>query len=71
MITHLEGLLGEKARIEYLPFHKADMLANQADITKARALLGWEPRVDLAEGMRRLVEWYLSERSWARDIITA
>jgi nucleoside-diphosphate-sugar epimerase len=71
MIARLEELLGEKARVEYLPFHKADMLSNQADVAKARALLGWEPRIDLSEGMRHLVDWYLAERSWARDIITA
>jgi nucleoside-diphosphate-sugar epimerase len=71
MIAQLETLLGAKAKIEQLPVHKADMLANQADVTKARSLLGWEPQVDLAEGMRRLVEWYLAERSWARDIVTA
>jgi UDP-glucuronate 4-epimerase len=71
MIAHLEGLLGEKAKIERLPAHKADMLANQADISKARALLGWEPQVGLDEGMRRMVDWYLGERSWASQVITA
>jgi UDP-glucuronate 4-epimerase len=70
MIERLEELIGAKARVEYLPFHKADMLANQADVRKARALLGWEPHVDLMEGMHRLVDWYLAERSWAQDIIT-
>ena len=70
MIARLEELLGEKARVEYLPFHKADMLSNQADVSKARALLGWEPRVDLAAGMANLVDWYLAERSWAKDILT-
>jgi UDP-glucuronate 4-epimerase len=70
MISSLEVLLGEKAHIEHRPFHPADMLANQADVTKARRMLGWEPRVGLAEGMRRLVEWYLVERSWARQVIT-
>jgi nucleoside-diphosphate-sugar epimerase len=71
MIARLEELLGEKAQVERRPFHKADMLSNLADITKARTLLGWEPRIELAEGMRRLVAWYLAERSWARDVITA
>ena len=47
------------------------MLANQADVSKARALLGWEPQVSLDEGMRRLVDWYLAERSWASQVITA
>uniref|UniRef100_A0A7C4PTN5 NAD-dependent epimerase/dehydratase family protein n=1 Tax=Anaerolinea thermolimosa TaxID=229919 RepID=A0A7C4PTN5_9CHLR len=71
MIARLERLLGEKAIIERQPAHKADMLANQADITKARQLLGWEPQVTLEEGMKRLVDWYLSERSWASQVITA
>lgn len=71
MIARLERLLGEKAIIERQPAHKADMLANQADITKARQLLGWEPQVTLDEGMKRLVDWYLAERSWASQVITA
>ncbi len=71
MIARLEALLGEKARIEYLPAHKADMLANQADISKARRLLSWEPQVNLEEGMKRLVDWYLAERSWASQVVTA
>ena len=70
MIAKLEELLGEKAVVERQPAHKADMLANQADVSKARALLGWEARVGLDEGMRRLVDWYLAERSWASQVIT-
>lgn len=34
-----------------------DVDATAADLTKARALLGYEPRVDLAEGLRRQWEW--------------
>ena len=68
-IARLEALLGQKARIQYLPFHKADILASQADVSKARRLLGWEPQVGLDEGMRRLVDWYLAERSWASEVI--
>jgi len=70
MIARLEELLGEKARVEYNPAHRADMFANQADVSKARRLLGWNPQVNLAEGMERLVQWYLTERSWASQILT-
>jgi UDP-glucuronate 4-epimerase len=70
MIAKLEELLGEKAAVVRQPAHKADMLANQADVSKARTLLGWEARVGLDEGMRRLVDWYLAERSWASQVIT-
>lgn len=70
MIERLEELTGCKARVQRQPFHKADMLSNLADISKARRLLGWEPQVDLLEGMRHLVEWYHEERDWASQVIT-
>ncbi|MBN1373332.1 MAG: NAD-dependent epimerase/dehydratase family protein [Anaerolineaceae bacterium] len=71
MIGRLEALLGERAEVVHHTAHKADMLANQADVSKARRLLGWEAQVGLDEGMRRLVEWYLAERDWASQIVTA
>jgi nucleoside-diphosphate-sugar epimerase len=71
MIGRLETLLGERAEVVHHTAHKADMLANQADVSKARRLLGWEAQVGLDEGMRRLVEWYLAEREWASQIVTA
>jgi UDP-glucuronate 4-epimerase len=71
MIAALEAMIGEKANVIYNPPVKADMLANQADVTKARSLLGWAPQVDMQTGMRRLVDWYLAERDWASQVITA
>lgn len=71
MIARLEVLLGEKARVEHQPAVKADMLANQADVSKARALLDWQDQVNLDEGMKRMVDWYLAERSWASQVVTA
>jgi nucleoside-diphosphate-sugar epimerase len=70
MIERLEELIGRKAKVEYRPFHKADMMSNLADVSKARRLLGWAPQVNMAEGMRRLVEWYMQERSWTSQVIT-
>jgi len=68
LIRYLEEITGKKAHIEEHPRHKADMLTNQADISKARELLGWEPQVTLSEGINKVVDWYLREQSWARDI---
>lgn len=70
MIAQLEELIGCKANVIHQPLHKADMLSNLADVSKAKKLLGWEPQVNLAEGMRRLVTWYQAERSWASQIVT-
>ena len=44
------------------------MLANLADVSKARKLLGWNPEVELDEGLRRTVDWYLQGRDWLKDI---
>jgi len=70
LIQALEGLIHKKAHVEYGPFNPADMMANWADVSKARRILGWEPKVGLQEGMRNLVEWYAAERPWASTIMT-
>jgi UDP-glucuronate 4-epimerase len=70
LINMLESLTGKKAKIEYLPRHPADMVANWASIEKARRVLGWEPIIGLQAGVYRLVDWYNQERSWASLIIT-
>ena len=61
-------MIGRKAIIQYQPIVKADMLANLADISKARKLLNWEPEISLDEGLQRTVDWYLDNRSWLKDI---
>ncbi len=70
MIARLEEMIGCSANVTHRPFHKADMLSNLADVTKARQMLGWEPQVDLTQGMRNLVEWYQDQRHWASQVIT-
>jgi nucleoside-diphosphate-sugar epimerase len=70
MIQSLERLIGRKANLQRLPANPADMLSNWANVEKAGRLLGWEPQVSLEEGMRRLVEWYNTERTWASQIVT-
>jgi UDP-glucuronate 4-epimerase len=70
MIALLEELIGKKARLEKHPAHRADILANWADISKARRILGWEPQIDLINGMKNLVDWYRAERAWAHTVIT-
>ena len=68
LITKIEGLVGKKALVLHQPVMKADMTANLADITKAREKLNWHPEVSLDEGLKRTVDWYVSERSWVSDI---
>jgi UDP-glucuronate 4-epimerase len=71
LIALLEQRIGRKAVIETHPPNPADMLTSWADVSKARNLLGWQPEFGLEAGVARLVDWYMAERSWARDIKTA
>lgn len=70
LIGLIEETVGKKAEVQHGPPNLADMRMNWADVTKAGEMLGWEPRVGLQEGVRRLVAWYNAEREWARDIRT-
>lgn len=70
LIKLMEEIIGKKAIVEYGPANPADMLTNQADVTKAGAMLGWEPQYDMRAGVTKLVEWYNENREWAKDILT-
>ena len=70
LIKLAEELVGKKAIVQYGPPDLADMRSNWADVSKARQLLGWQPKVGLREGIGKLVEWYRAEREWAKDIVT-
>jgi nucleoside-diphosphate-sugar epimerase len=71
LIQLLEKHIGHSAIIEHHPAHPADMRANQADVNKARRLLGWEPQVSLEKGTAELVSWYNAQREWASTIETS
>lgn len=68
VISLIEKYLGKKVKIKRLPFHKADIKATSADVRKAKRLLGWSPRVGLAEGVKRTVDWYVENRAWLRTV---
>lgn len=70
LIKTFEESLGKPALVTHRPFSAADVRSNQADVGKARALLGWQPRVSLYEGITRMVKWYLQERTWASRLET-
>lgn len=69
-ITLIERLTGKKARLQHRPLHAADVQATWADISRARTLFSWEPRVPFEEGVSRLVEWYMQNRAWASLVDT-
>ncbi len=70
LIHRIEAEIGKPAKIQMRPFHPADMTSSWANVQKAGRLLGWEPQVNLDEGIARLIEWYQAERHWASQVIT-
>ncbi len=51
-------LCGSSSEIAFLPLPKDDPRRRCPEIGKAKRLLGWEPRVQLEEGLRRTIEWF-------------
>jgi UDP-glucose 4-epimerase len=54
-IKRLTSCPGE---IVFRPLHYADVELRIPNVEKARELLGWEPKVDLDEGLQRTIAWY-------------
>jgi len=57
-ISLIERLVGKKAKIKQLKRPPGDVDITFADISKAKRLLNWEPKVPIEEGMRKFIEWY-------------
>jgi dTDP-glucose 4,6-dehydratase len=52
------AVTGSKSKIRYEPLPPDDPKQRRPDITKARTLLGWEPRIDLETGLRMSLEYF-------------
>jgi UDP-glucuronate 4-epimerase len=61
LVRALEQVLGIQAKIERKPEQPGDVRLTWAAIDKARELLGYEPRTDFLEGLRRFAVWLRSE----------
>ena len=59
LIAAIENALGKKAKINRLPEQPGDMPLTCADISKARKLLGYNPKTKFSEGLPRFVDWFL------------
>ena len=51
-------LTGSKSSIVYKPLPEDDPQVRQPDISKAKRILGWEPKVDLEEGLARTIDYF-------------
>lgn len=58
LIERLELVLGKKAKIDRQPAQPGDVDCTYADVSRARAELGYEPKVRLEEGLERFAAWF-------------
>ena len=60
-VRTLEKLLGREAKIVDAPCPPSEPPVTYADITKARKMLGYDPKVDVEQGLRRFVDWVMKQ----------
>ena len=64
-IYHLAKLIvqlaGSKSEVLFTPMDRTDVELRIPNIDKAKALLGYEPKVNLEEGLMRTIEWYRAQ----------
>lgn len=60
-------LAGSRSNIRFVPWNYVDVELRIPDIGKARTLLGYEPRVDLEEGLARTIAWYRARANVQRE----
>ncbi len=54
----VRAAVGGSSRVDHQPLPQDDPKVRRPDITKARTLLGWEPKVAFEDGLRRTVAWF-------------
>lgn len=60
-VRSLESLAGKQARLVPAPMMDADVAYTYADITKARRLLGYDPKVSVQDGVKQFYDWYVAK----------
>jgi nucleoside-diphosphate-sugar epimerase len=58
MLDHVNKLAGKNIAAIYAPVRTGDILHSQADVSKARRMMGYEAKTTFEEGLRHTVEWY-------------
>jgi UDP-glucuronate 4-epimerase len=63
LVNQIMGALGKRAELVFQAEQPGDVRQTCADLTKSRRILGFEPKIGIAEGIRRFVDWYRAQPS--------
>ncbi|HYL79501.1 MAG TPA: GDP-mannose 4,6-dehydratase, partial [Candidatus Acidoferrum sp.] len=58
LVKAVEAILGHPLQIVSMPLPQDDPRVRQPDISRARTILGWEPKVDLTAGLAETLAYY-------------
>ena len=53
-------IVGGKSKIEFHPLPQDDPIQRCPDITRAKAKLNWQPEIELKEGLKKTVDYFIS-----------
>jgi len=54
----VKRLCPSQSEYEFLPLPDSDPKKRKPDISKAKKLLGWEPKIGLEQGLKKVIEWF-------------
>ncbi len=57
LIAEIEKALAKNATKEHLPLQPGDVIRTYADVAKARTELGYKPKTEISEGLKRFIDW--------------
>lgn len=63
LVSELQGLVDSELEPEYGPPRPGDVSESLADVSLARELLGYEPRIEFEEGLQRTIAWIVEQRA--------
>lgn len=58
LLKIFEKVSGKKAMVKFRPSHQASVENTFTDISKAKKVLGWEPKINIEQGVTKLVSWF-------------
>lgn len=59
-VSTIEKATGKVGKKEMLPMQQGDVVRTVADVSKARKMLGYDPKIQIKDGVPKFVEWYRS-----------
>lgn len=63
LVKLIGDTLGKEPRIKKLPVQMGDVPRTWADLSKSRKIIGYQPQIDIAEGIKRFIAWYQSQKA--------